>query len=197
MWISRSGFAKRASTWEACSVRGVRARFFTGRFERGSADVGIASGIGSDMVFAGEDGYAWRRRRCVEIRAPENTHVADSLTRLRRDEMQRCDGWFRQSAERGSVVEILSNIDASRDGALGAWLRRARSATCACEVAAILGLAAPHETRNIAYFSAPLHRICSCLKHIQAEHFPLHAHHSQNLQVLTPEHPTPIWGNPA
>lgn len=92
MWISRSGFANRASTWEACSVRGVRARFFTGRFERGSADVGIASGMGSDIVFAGEDGYAWRRRRCVEIRVPEYTHVTGNLARLRRDDAQKCDG---------------------------------------------------------------------------------------------------------
>ena len=50
MCMSRSGFAKRASTCEACSVRGVRARFLTGRLERGSADVGMASGIGSDIV---------------------------------------------------------------------------------------------------------------------------------------------------
>jgi hypothetical protein len=50
MAMLRSGFAKRASTDEACSPRGVRARFFVGRFERGSADVGMDSGMGSDMV---------------------------------------------------------------------------------------------------------------------------------------------------
>lgn len=50
MGMSRSGFAKRASTWEACAVRGVRARFLVGRLERGSAEVGMDSGIGSDMV---------------------------------------------------------------------------------------------------------------------------------------------------
>jgi len=52
MAMLRSGFAKRASTDEACSPRGVRARFFVGRFERGSADVGIDSGMGSDIVAA-------------------------------------------------------------------------------------------------------------------------------------------------
>ena len=50
MWISRSGFAKRASTCEACAERGVRARFLVGRLDRGSAEVGIDSGIGSDIV---------------------------------------------------------------------------------------------------------------------------------------------------
>lgn len=53
MAISRSGFAKRASTSAACTVRGVRARFLVGRLERGSAEVGIDSGMGSDMVVAG------------------------------------------------------------------------------------------------------------------------------------------------
>ena len=50
IWMSRSGFAKRASTEEAYASRGVRARFLVGRLERGSADVGIDSGIGSDIV---------------------------------------------------------------------------------------------------------------------------------------------------
>ncbi len=50
MAISRSGLAKSASTWLACWVLGVRARFLSGRLERGSWDVGIDSGIGSDMV---------------------------------------------------------------------------------------------------------------------------------------------------
>lgn len=50
MWISRSGFAKRASTWADCAEEGVRARFLVGRCERLSAEVGMDSGIGSDMA---------------------------------------------------------------------------------------------------------------------------------------------------
>lgn len=50
MWMGRSGWAKRAVTWEARAARGVRARFFVGRCERGSAEVGMDSGIGSDMA---------------------------------------------------------------------------------------------------------------------------------------------------
>lgn len=50
MWMSRSGLAKRASTLEACCERGVRARFLVGRLEWRSEDVGIDSGMGSDMV---------------------------------------------------------------------------------------------------------------------------------------------------
>ena len=50
MWMSRSGLEKRASTDEAWPSRGVRARFFVGRLERGSAEVGIDSGMFSDMV---------------------------------------------------------------------------------------------------------------------------------------------------
>ena len=48
--ISRSGFAKSASTWLACCEVGVRARRLRGRVERGSCDVGMDSGIGSDIV---------------------------------------------------------------------------------------------------------------------------------------------------
>lgn len=47
---SAGGLAKRASTLLACADTGVRARFFVGRLERGSAEVGMDSGIGSDMV---------------------------------------------------------------------------------------------------------------------------------------------------
>jgi hypothetical protein len=36
-------------------VAGVRARFLRGRLDRGSADVGIDSGIGSDMVLCFSD----------------------------------------------------------------------------------------------------------------------------------------------
>ena len=50
MAMSRSGFANKASTWLACWVTGVRARRLRGRLERGSWEVGMDSGIGSDMV---------------------------------------------------------------------------------------------------------------------------------------------------
>jgi len=48
--ISRSGLAKRASTCADCWEPGVSARFFVGRWERRSDDVGTDSGIGSDIV---------------------------------------------------------------------------------------------------------------------------------------------------
>jgi hypothetical protein len=48
--ISWSGFLKRASSWAAVWERGERARFLRGRLERGSAEVGMLSGICSDMV---------------------------------------------------------------------------------------------------------------------------------------------------
>lgn len=47
--ISRSGLAKRASTWADCWEVGVRARFFVGRWERRSEEVGMDSGMGSDI----------------------------------------------------------------------------------------------------------------------------------------------------
>lgn len=52
MLISRSGFAKSASTCEDCWPAGVLAirDFFAGRFERLSALVGIDSGMFSDML---------------------------------------------------------------------------------------------------------------------------------------------------
>ena len=50
MEISRSGLAKRAVTCAACWVVGVRARRFVGRLERGSREVGMDSGIGSDIL---------------------------------------------------------------------------------------------------------------------------------------------------
>jgi len=34
-----------------CLLKGERARFLTGRLDRGSAEVGMDSGIGSDMLF--------------------------------------------------------------------------------------------------------------------------------------------------
>jgi len=51
--MSRSGWAKRCSTWEACCEAGERARFFVGRLERGSAEVGMEAGIGSDILVVG------------------------------------------------------------------------------------------------------------------------------------------------
>lgn len=48
--ISWSGFAKSAERVAAWDEDGVRARFLRGRLERGSAEVGMLSGIGSDMV---------------------------------------------------------------------------------------------------------------------------------------------------
>ena len=48
--MSRSGFANKASTWLACWVTGVRARRLRGRLERRSWEVGMDSGMGSDMV---------------------------------------------------------------------------------------------------------------------------------------------------
>lgn len=55
--ISWSGFEKRAEIVAACSLTGVRARRLRGRLERGSWEVGMDSGIGSDMlVFEGRMG---------------------------------------------------------------------------------------------------------------------------------------------
>lgn len=48
--MSRSGLEKRADSWLACCVVGVRARRLVGRLERGSWEVGIDSGMGSDIV---------------------------------------------------------------------------------------------------------------------------------------------------
>lgn len=50
MRISWSGFAKRELRDVAWAVVGVRARFFVGRLERGSADVGIDSGPSPDIA---------------------------------------------------------------------------------------------------------------------------------------------------
>lgn len=49
-----SGFANNASKEAAWEETGVRARFFRGRLERGSEEVGIDSGIGSDISM-----FAW------------------------------------------------------------------------------------------------------------------------------------------
>lgn len=51
--MSMSGFAKSASSWFAWAETGVRARRLRGRLERGSADVGTDSGMGSDMMSVG------------------------------------------------------------------------------------------------------------------------------------------------
>lgn len=53
MRMSWSGRAKRASTEAAWAERGVRARFLVARWERGSAEVGMDSGPGADMVAVG------------------------------------------------------------------------------------------------------------------------------------------------
>ena len=45
-----SGLAKRAVMFAAVAEVGERARFLRGRFERGSCEVGTASGMGSDIV---------------------------------------------------------------------------------------------------------------------------------------------------
>ena len=48
--ILMSGFANSASSEAAWAVVGVRARRFKGRLDRLSNDIGIDSGIGSDIV---------------------------------------------------------------------------------------------------------------------------------------------------
>ena len=48
--IARSGFAKRAVSDAAWDEVGVRASRFVGRLERGSCEVGMLSGMGSDIV---------------------------------------------------------------------------------------------------------------------------------------------------
>lgn len=50
MRFGLSGFAKRASILADCLDDGERARFLRGRRDRGSAEVGILSGMGSDMT---------------------------------------------------------------------------------------------------------------------------------------------------
>lgn len=47
--ISRSGWENRDATEAACVDVGVSARRLVGRLERGSCEVGIDSGIGSDI----------------------------------------------------------------------------------------------------------------------------------------------------
>ena len=53
--ISRSGLAKRAEREVACWLVGVSARRLVGRLERGSAEVGIDSGMGSDIIIEVEE----------------------------------------------------------------------------------------------------------------------------------------------
>lgn len=57
MGISASGLEKRALREAAWAVVGVRARFLVGRCDRGSAEVGIDSGIGSDIWTRPLKGY--------------------------------------------------------------------------------------------------------------------------------------------
>lgn len=47
--ISRSGLANRELTEAACEETGERARRLVGRLERRSCEVGMDSGIGSDI----------------------------------------------------------------------------------------------------------------------------------------------------
>lgn len=74
--MSRSGLAKRASTSEAWAERGVRARFFSGRLERGSADVESESGVDCDIAVMEQSRYhgTWIRRGCARVVA----HVMDT-----------------------------------------------------------------------------------------------------------------------
>ena len=51
MGMSRSGLENKAVRWEACWLVGERARFLVGRLERGSIEVGMDSGMGSDILF--------------------------------------------------------------------------------------------------------------------------------------------------
>lgn len=66
--MSRSGLAKRASTWEACCVTWVRARRLRGRLERGSAEVGMDSGMGSDI-------FCWMDWRVFFVRAVRENQI--------------------------------------------------------------------------------------------------------------------------
>ena len=82
--ISRSGFAKRASTWADCWEVGVSVRvFLVGRPERWEVLVGMDSGIGSDIfgggcmyvgwwsaVGLGSASHLWRSSR-VEMRGAD------------------------------------------------------------------------------------------------------------------------------
>lgn len=52
--MGRSGFANRAVKEAACEEVGVRARRFVGRLECGSEEVGMLSGMGSDIVEGAE-----------------------------------------------------------------------------------------------------------------------------------------------
>jgi hypothetical protein len=65
--ISRSGFANRAESWAACAVEGVRARRLVGRWERGSWEVGMDSGMGSDILWSPEAGLLVGRSEEVVI----------------------------------------------------------------------------------------------------------------------------------
>lgn len=57
--MSWSGRAKRVSSSFACVERGVSARRLVGRFDRGSADVGMLSGPSPDIVGFARVSCAW------------------------------------------------------------------------------------------------------------------------------------------
>lgn len=66
--ISRSGFEKSAVREAAWAVVGVRARRLRGLWERGSAEVGMDSGMGSDILDGDLSLIADRGRRQVVVR---------------------------------------------------------------------------------------------------------------------------------
>ena len=56
MAMGRSGLEKRLLIWLACWDVGVRASRLVGRLERGSEEVGMDSGMGSDIGGGGRKG---------------------------------------------------------------------------------------------------------------------------------------------
>jgi hypothetical protein len=77
--ISWSGLEKRAVRVAAWAEVGVRARFLVGRLERGSWEVGIDSGIGSDIVAADGRRYAVLQWRTLESRNVAYDYVVRRL----------------------------------------------------------------------------------------------------------------------
>ncbi len=65
--MSRSGLAKSASREAACAEVGERARRLVGRWERGSAEVGMDSGTSADMLLMLLCVYARLGSGCVVL----------------------------------------------------------------------------------------------------------------------------------
>jgi len=66
MIISRSGLAKRASTWDDCRFEGplpIARCFLAGRCERDEMEVGMLSGMFSDMAMERQSFVGMRRCR--------------------------------------------------------------------------------------------------------------------------------------